>query len=584
MSVFAFVREKVDIFDVVSKRVSLRRIGSYWKGSCPFHAETDASFTISPEKKIFYCFGCHQSGDAIAFVAKIENLSQIEAIELLAKDFSIKIPQELFAQSRPDDKNNDEFSRQKEACSVFSAWSRQQLSNSPFALEYLKSRGIDDSLIEKFGIGFFPEPEERFLDLFLKYAYKEGVLGQDLVKAGVLAPKGQNFWSPFSGRVLFPIKDNDGKVVGFGGRIISPTDTRPKYYNSKETEIFHKGSILFGFDIARHWMRKSEIGFLVEGYIDCVLMHQYGFCETFATLGTAFTLNQMKMISRSLKTLFVVYDADRAGEQAVLSLAKKCWDVEIDLKVIILPTGHDPASFLSSGGNLKELMEQALGIFEFFVKRTGERFVGASVCKKLAMVRDVIQATSQLTDLVKRDLLLLEASRIFQIPFSSLKKELAGKIIPVKKEEAAVLGDGLSDIVSQLFFIFLCAKKEGFDGFILDNAVLAALTENMKLVMAFFEQKEQGDSWQSTNFDDLLNILDEDSRNWLLTGMLRAEQNIDGGLFAKLTQEFKKRNLKRFILNTRQKVAGGSLSDSFDQSHVLKEICGLSKKIRSGDS
>lgn len=581
MSVFIFIRDKVDIFDVVSKRVVLRRIGSYWKGSCPFHPETDASFTISPEKKIFYCFGCHQGGDVVAFVAKSENLSQLEAVEFLSKEFSIKIPQELIAQSWAELKNNDEFARQKEACSIFAAWTRQQLENSPNALKYLEIRGISSSSIERFGIGFFPEPEDKFLDLFLKYAYKQGVLGQDLISAGILAPRGQEFWTPFSGRITFPIRDIDGKIVGFGGRIISENDKRPKYYNSKETDIFHKGSILFGFDLARHSVRKNEIGFLVEGYIDCIIMSQGGFPESFATLGTAFTHNQIKMLSRFLKTLFVVYDADRAGEQAVLSLAKKCWDVEIDLKVIILPAGHDPASFISSGGNLNELLEGALGIFEFFVKRTGEKFIGASVCKKLSMVREVIQATSQLTDLVKRDLLLLEASRIFQIPISSLKKELAGRTMPVKKENSLAENDGMGDLVSQLFFVFICAKREGLEGFELDCALKAVLSDRMKTVVTFFEKNEEKDI-KNTKIDDLLNILDEDSRTWLLTGMLRTEQNIDCGLFLKLTQEFKKRNLKKLILSTRQRVAGGNLSGSYDQTHVLKEICGLSKKIRSG--
>lgn len=581
MSVFLFIREKVDIFDVVSKRVVLRRLGSYWKGSCPFHPETDASFTISPEKKIFYCFGCHQGGDVIAFVAKSENLSQLEAVEFLAKEFSIKIPQELIAQSWAELKNNDEFARQKEACSIFAAWTRQQLENSPNARKYLEMRGIDNVSVERFGIGFFPEPEEKFLDLFLKYAYKNNVLGQDLVKAGILAPRGQEFWTPFSGRITFPIRDIDGKIVGFGGRIISEGDKRPKYYNSKETEIFHKGSTLFGFDLARHWIRKSEIGFLVEGYIDCVIMSQSGFHESFATLGTAFTQNQIKMISRFLKTLYLVYDADRAGEQAALNLAKKCWDVEVDLKVIILPPGHDPASFLSADGDLRALLDGALGIFEFFVKRTGEKFVGVSVCKKLSMVREVIQAISQLTDLVKRDLLLLEASRIFQIPISSLKKELTGRSTPVKKEDCLNDGDGLGDIVSQLFFIFICAKKDGLDGFELDSVLETALSERMKMILTFFEQND-GNEIKSKKIDDLLSILEEDSRTWLLTGMLRTEQNVDIGLFLKLTQEFKKRNLKKIILGARQKVAGGNLSGSYEQSNVLRQICGLSKKIRSG--
>lgn len=594
MSVFTFIREKVDIFDVVSKRVKLRRLGAYWKGSCPFHAETDASFTISPEKKIFYCFGCHEGGDAVSFVAKIENVGQIEALEILAKEFSIKVPQELLAQSFSDPKNKDELTAARKACSVFAGWASDQLLKSSVACGYLKNRGVNKSSIERFNLGFFPG-KDKAVDALLKFASKQGVLGKDLVKAGILSEQGRGFWSPFFDRILFPIRGSDGKTVGFGGRVVLPDDTRPKYYNSKESEIFHKGSILFGLDLAKHEARKSENGFLVEGYMDCVAMSQAGFGQTFATLGTACTTNQIKTISRFLKTLYVIYDADKAGEAAVLKLAKNCWDVEIDLKVIALPAGQDPASFLQDGGDLQSLVGQALGIFEFFLKRTGDKFSGASVCQKLSMTRDVIKAIGQLTDLVKRDLLFLEASRIFQLPLSSLKKGNVSRVRPVATTEIKNLHqptdqvrpeakDGSMVIAKQILFMHICAVKAKIEGFDIPEEIKGLLAEGKVGEILTIWAKNVLDKANNAQFDDFLNNLSEDDRTWVLKGMLRSEQSLDKSSFVRLIHELKKRSLKRFILSARQRVTGAGSRGDGDHSDVLKKICRLSKKIRSGST
>lgn len=591
MSVFTFIREKVDIFDVVSRRVKLRRLGAYWKGPCPFHSETDASFTISPEKKIFYCFGCHEGGDAVAFVAKIENVPQIEALEILAKEFAIKIPKELMAQCFAESKDKDQLTAAKKACAVFASWANEQLKKNLLARKYLEDRGVSQESIERFNLGFFPG-QDKNVDQLIKFASKQGVLGKDLIQAGVLSEQGRGFWSPFFDRILFPIRGGDGKTVGFGGRVVLPNDSRPKYYNSKESDIFHKGSILFGLDLAKHAARKSEVGFLVEGYMDCVAMSQAGHQATLATLGTACTQNQIKVLSRFLKTLYVIYDADRAGEAAVLKLAKNCWDVEIDLKVIELPAGQDPASFLQDGGELKDFVGKALGIFEFFVKRTGDKFVSASVCQKVSMTREVIQAIGQLTDVVKRDLLFLEASRVFHLPISSLKKgHSARERTSFRAQPSLSVGDKkipkktlskLEVIALQIFFMHICAVKAGLDGFELPKEAKNELVSpKSKKVLEVWG--EYGlDKGNNAQFDDFLNNLGEDVRTWVLKGMFRSEQNLDQSSFVGLVQELKRRGLKKEILSARQAVTNIGSSDKVDPSDVLKKICRLSKKIRSG--
>lgn len=596
MTIFDLIRQKVEIYDVVARRVNLRRLGSYWKGSCPFHFETDASFTISPDKKIFYCFGCHEGGDAVAFIAKIENVSQVEAAEIIIKDFSIAIPAEVVISQEHGFEAKQETDLLKKACLVFANWTNKQLLSSNQALQYFSSRGISAASIERFNLGFFPLPELENINNLLGFAASQGILAKNLIDAGILATQHQTLWSPFSGRIIFPIRESDGKTVGFGGRIFFPNDLRPKYYNSRETSIFHKGSLLFGMDLAKQATRKNKSGFLVEGYMDCVAMSQYGLEETFAVLGTACTLAHLKTLSRFLQTLYVMYDADRAGQAAVLKLAKNCWDVEIDLKVIVLPAGQDPASFIQNNGDVRNLINSALGIFEFFLQKTNEKFVGAPLSQKIELTREVAKTICQLEDFVKRDLLLLEVARVFQVPFASLKKSL---IETQKHSNNNVIADSaevdksdnkkngldyddssVNKLSQQIIFMYFVAAKNSVAGFDLTEQIEQSLQGEARKILSIWKNFCSG-AQNTDKFNIFLNNLDEGDRTKVLKGMLVAEQNLDRSLFLSLVQELKKRMFKQLILHARQDTSRAILGGQECSADVLKKICEFSKKVRA---
>src|SRR3989338_7153074 len=264
MSIFTFVKTQVPILDVISSYVALKKGGGYWKGSCPFHSEKTASFTVSPHRDIFYCFGCHATGDVISFMSQIEHCSQIDAVKLLAERFSLELPETLVPKS--DDTSLDEKKRYFLLCQVVASWCHQELYKHEFVTNYLTQRAITKQSIDRFELGYF-SPHEQSIKSLVKYISSKQFLMKDIIDAGIIA-ESKTLYSPFEQRLIFPIKDHLGRFCGFGGRIIKTTDERSKYYNSKESSYFQKSSLLFGLDLAKKEIQKTNTVFLVEGYVD----------------------------------------------------------------------------------------------------------------------------------------------------------------------------------------------------------------------------------------------------------------------------------------------------------------------------
>ena len=421
MSIFELIKQRVSILDVVRDYTALKKAGGYWKGRCPFHHEKTASFTVSPDRNIFYCFGCHVSGDVIAFIARTENLSgQKEAAQLLAERFGIDLPNE--------DKLHGPSLQEKERYfilyNIIAEWAHTQLKTHPAPLQYLENRGFTLEIINHYMVGLFPSGTIAFNSLFAEVK-KHNFLAQDLVDMHIIAQNKTSYYSPFEERICFPIKDAIGHICGFGGRIYKPNDTRPKYYNTKESDFFIKGSLLFGFDQAKKTIQEKQAAFLVEGYAtDCLAMVQSGFINTIATLGTACTLTHLKLLSRHADFLYVLYDADNAGTQAVLRMTQLCWQVSMELRVITLPQGTDPALFLMQKGDLCEYIAKSQDIFLFYVNTVGASFIHASLAKKIELLKILLEAIASIEDLLKQDLVLYQASQSLAIPLTVLSSEL----------------------------------------------------------------------------------------------------------------------------------------------------------------
>lgn len=425
MNVFSFIKQHVTIFDVVREYTSLKRAGMYWKGSCPFHSEKTASFTVSPHKEIFYCFGCHSGGDVIAFMSKMEQCSQLEAAKLLAERYSLTLPDELLTSSKEALEERQEHKKRYHLlCKLVATWCHEKLLSSQEALAYCAQRSISKESIKQFQIGFFPPLFKHQKELLL-YIGQQQFLAQDLLDASIIMQGQGSLYSPFENRIIFPITDHLGHNCGFGGRIYQARDERPKYYNSKEHEFFLKGSILFGLDKAKKAIQADGRVFLVEGYTDCIAMVQHGYVNTVATLGTACTTDHLQQLSRYAQELIVLYDGDQAGNNAMLRLTELCWQVNLELKVIQLADKEDPASYLAQHGNLGDITQKAQDIFVFSLEQSGKKFLSENLQTKLQLVRSFTTTIAKLSDPLKVDLLLQRAAHTFDIPYQTLKTELA---------------------------------------------------------------------------------------------------------------------------------------------------------------
>jgi DNA primase len=421
MNLFSFIKQKLSILEVINEYVTLKKAGNYYKGHCPFHHERTASFSVSPDKGIFYCFGCHTGGDLISFIAKVEHCSQLEAAHHVIERYALQIPNhENLAQL---DTHQREKQHHTTVCTVTAQWCHKQLLEGKQPLDYMRQRAITLSTVTDFMAGYFPSGS-RSLRALLAYGQKHGILAKDLLAAGILVEGKSGLYSPFEERIIFPIKDHLGRICGFGGRIFKELDERPKYYNSQDHPFFSKGSLLFGLDRAKKNIQQKEYAFLVEGYIDVITMTQHGYTNTIATLGTACTYEHLKQLSRYVSKIYILYDGDTAGQKAIIRLIELCWHVSIDLYVITLPPSHDPASFLYNKGDLEPHIAAATDIFTFFITYMGVDFGKKSLQERIRLTKQCVTTIGHLEDPLKQDLLLQKAAQVFAIPFETLKQEL----------------------------------------------------------------------------------------------------------------------------------------------------------------
>ncbi len=355
------IRAAVDIVDLVGRFVNLRKAGSHWKGLCPFHAEKTPSFTVNPQKNIFHCFGCGVGGDAFGFVMRQDRLSFPEAVRALAKSAGIALPEERG--SGAGNSGREELIRVMELAGRFYADTLWKPAGER-ARAYLEQRGIDIGIARSFGLGYAPEGWETLLT----FMRAEKVAEEALIAAGLAVARENRAgaYDRFRGRLLFPIRDLQSRVVAFGGRGFG--DEQPKYLNSPETPLYTKGNLLYAADLARTTIQSENRALLVEGYVDCIMAHQHGFTGTVAALGTAFTPAQLALLRRYCDEVVTFFDADAAGQKAAARAEElleptgrgMAWAVNrsgafegagtLRVKVALLPAGHDPDTFLRSAG------------------------------------------------------------------------------------------------------------------------------------------------------------------------------------------------------------------------------------------
>src|SRR5215213_11179070 len=362
------VRDAVDMVELVSAKTDLRRAGSRWQGLCPFHDERTPSFSVDPEDKLYYCFGCQKGGDAIGFVQEVEGLDFQEAVETLAERYNVRLERE------DEDPEADRKRRERERLiglldrtARFYASYLASSAEAARARAYLAERGFSGEVLAEFRVGYSPSAWDRVLT----GAQRDGYSPDELLAAG-LAQRNQtgNLYDRFRGRIMFPLADLRGRVLGFGARAMAE-GRGPKYLNSSESRIYRKGRQLFGIDVARSHATKSGRIVVVEGYTDVLAMHQAGIRETVAIMGTALTEDQVVELAKVAKRVILALDADRAGQEAMLRAARLAQDRDLELAAVEMPEGADPAEVLQKGGSeaMNGVLERARGMIEFQVHR-----------------------------------------------------------------------------------------------------------------------------------------------------------------------------------------------------------------------
>ncbi len=428
------VRSSNDIVDVVAAHVHLKKRGKNFVGLCPFHQEKTPSFTVSAEKQLYHCFGCGKGGNVFTFVMEMEKVSFVEAVRTLAARVGLALPE-----GAQDDTTQSEVENLYNACRFAGRFFHENLIKSDegkAVLEYFHERGFTDDTIRIFGLGH----SLNSWDSLLQRAVQDGLRTEFLLKAGLIRTRDDGaMYDYFRGRAMFPIFSTAGRVVGFGARKLRDDDPLGKYINSPETSIYNKSRILFGLFQSKEAIRAENYAVLVEGYADLISLFQAGIQNVVASSGTALTEEQIQLIGRYTKNLTLVYDADSAGSNAALRGIDLALEHDLDVKVVELPEGEDPDSFVrKNGGNeFRKLLGEALSFIDFKANQFLKSGMFNTPEGQAQAVRSIVQSIARMRDELKRNFYLRHVAEKYGIYESILYRELeqwTADRRPVRKE------------------------------------------------------------------------------------------------------------------------------------------------------
>ncbi len=407
------------IEDVVGQYVSLRRSGSNMFGLCPFHGEKTASFSVAPDKGIYYCFGCHKGGGVVNFMMEIEGLSYPDAVRALAKRAGMEVPEDEQYQSRYRQQERL-WALHKEAARFFHAQLYAPVGAQ--ALKYAEERGMPRSVLTRFGIGYAPDS----WDSLVRAMRAKGYTDQELKDSGLvtISQKNGNIFDRFRDRLMFPIIDVRGNVIGFGGRILNNDKSSAKYLNSPETIIFNKRKNLFGLNIAK----KSKLGYLilVEGYMDAIALHQYGFDCAVASLGTSLTEEHAVLLSRYTEQVVLIYDGDEAGQRATQRAIPMLEKAGIQVKVLKMRDAKDPDEYLKKFGadRFRNLLNESSNRVEYQLNAIRKKYDLREDEQRVQFIAEAAQFVSTLTSAVQREVYGTRAAEAAGITYDAIKIEI----------------------------------------------------------------------------------------------------------------------------------------------------------------
>lgn len=418
------ILDTVRIEEVVSEFVNLKKRGANLIGVCPFHKEKTPSFIVSPAKGIFKCFGCGKAGDSVRFVMEHEHYSYPEALRYLANKYGIIIEEkeqsaeEIVAQNEREKMFNiNTFAQQ-----YFSETMKNNEEGLAIGMSYFKERGFRDAIINKFQLGYCLNQR----DAFIQHAIKNGYSKELLLKIGLASGTEERMYDKYQGRVIFPIHNLTGKVIGFGARILSNDKTKAKYLNSPESEIYNKSQTLYGIYFAKNEISRLDNCILVEGYADVLSMHQAGIENTVASSGTSLTTEQIRLISRYTKNITILYDGDSAGIHAALRGTDMILEEGMNVRIVVLPPDEDPDSFVQHNPIevVREYIDKNAKDFISFKTQLLLKDAANNPIKKAEVVKDIVNTISVIPDAIFRATYIKECSRMMEMPEQTLMNEL----------------------------------------------------------------------------------------------------------------------------------------------------------------
>ena len=422
------LKNTIDIVDVIGSYIELKKTGANYKACCPFHGEKTASFVVSPNKQIYHCFGCGVGGDSIKFVMELEKLSYPEAVEKIASSFNFTLN---YTQGKGD------YSEGKKALESLELWYQKNLSSKSEVIKYLHTRGVSQNSIEQFGIGFVGDGKDviKFLESTLvPYNVSEEI--------GVLAKGEGGIYARLTERVTFPIYNPSGAIVGFGGRTI--TNHPAKYINSPQTKLFNKSRLLYGYNVAKEHIYVNKKIIITEGYLDVIMLHQGGFKEAVATLGTALTSEHLPLLRKGDPKIVLAYDGDKAGVAAALKAATMLSHAGFDGGVVLFPDNADPADLIAKNqiSLLAQLFREQKPLVEFVIQSLAHGFDLSNPKEKENAFDAIKSYISGLSDIIK-DAYTPYASSVLGVPISLFqkgqKKNFANSVGVQSKEDTAKL-------------------------------------------------------------------------------------------------------------------------------------------------
>lgn len=566
------IKSKNDIVDIVSQYVVLKRTGRNYMGLCPFHKEKSGSFCVSPDKQIFHCFGCGVGGNVFHFISKIENLNFKESVEMLANRAGVELP---VSGNFEDDKLAKLKSRVYEVNKCAAEFYHENLykPTAKPGQEYVKKRHLDNKTLKTFKIGYSGRFNELYTELKSKGFTEEEILASCLVNKN---PDGK-FIDRFRNRLMFPIFDTHERVIAFGGRVLD--DSKPKYINSPEDIVYSKGRHLFAFNIARKYNSKTII--MVEGYMDAVSLHQRGIHNAVASLGTALTEAQGRLLRRSCEKVIIGYDADGAGQAATLRGLEILQNLGCDIRILQIEGAKDPDEFVVKYGpeRFQMYVDKAISLVEFKVKMLKKSLDLDNVNDKIKFLNEVAKIVAKVENSMEREVYVDKISLEYKVSKDAIyaeinkllyansrtEQKLEKKVVPVKnisiQQDEQPVDVKTKRLESLVIYLLINYPDKSFERLkkLIDNNVIK-IERNKAIINKLYEEQEKG----NINIENILDLFEDEITVNYLSGIMSSDFEITD--VDKCIEDVLVTYRKELLLQRRNEILG-----KIDNSNLTKE-------------